>query len=288
MSVTSHSGQPIWLRVIRFPLVRLVVLGAALFYMMMWNNNFMSVYADRPLVAIAITIGMGLAALAVYIGYGRLVEGREVTELSTQGMFKEWSTGALIGAALIVSCILILAVLGMYRVEGLNPISFMLPAVAMAISAGIFEELVFRGVLLKSVEDFAGSWIALLVSSLVFGLTHLLNPNGTLVGAVYISIEAGLLLGGAFLLTRRLWLAMGVHMLWNYLQSAVFASVVSGGDSDPGLFKSVFEGPDLLTGGGFGVESSIFALILCTVTGIVMVAMAYRRGHMLPPSWSRN
>jgi membrane protease YdiL (CAAX protease family) len=205
-----------------------------------------------------------------------------------RGAGREWATGALIGARLISGCVLILLVLGMYRVEGLNPVSFLLPALAMAISSGTFEELFFRGVLFKSAEDLAGSWIALVLSSLVFGFVHLLNPEGTITGAICISIEAGLLLAAACLLTRRLWIGMGVHMAWNYTLSAVFSGVVSGGVSDPGLLKSTFQGPDLLTGGSFGLESSIFALVLCTGAGIVMAILAHRRGHFLPPPWKQR
>ena len=288
MSEAGQSTQPLWLRILRSPLVRLIVLGPALFFMMMKNNEFMSIFKDRPLMSIWITVCMALAALAVYYAYGRIIERREVTELSTPGMGREWATGALIGAGLITGCVLILLGLGLYRIDGLNPASFLIPALAMAISAGTFEELFFRGVLFKSVEDMAGSWIALIVSSLVFGFVHLLNPAGTIVGAVYISIEAGLLLAAAYLLTRRLWLAMGVHMAWNYTLSAIYSGIVSGGVSDPGLIRGVFEGPQLLTGGSFGLESSVFALVLCTGAGIVMAVLAHRRGHFLPPPWTRR
>lgn len=288
MSEAGHSTQPVWLRILRSPPVRLLVLGPVLFFMMMQNNSFLEIFKDRPLIAIGTTVCMALAALAVYFAYCRIIEGREVTELSTPGMGREWATGALIGAGLITGCVLILLGFGMYRIEGLNPVSFLIPAVAMAISAGTFEELFFRGVVFKSVEDLAGSWIALIVSSLVFGFLHLLNPEATIVGAVYISIEAGLLLAAAYLLTRRLWLAMGVHMAWNYTLSAIYSGVVSGGVSDPGLIRGTFDGPQMLTGGSFGIESSVFALVLCSGAGVVMAVLAHRRGHFLPPPWTRR
>lgn len=288
MSAAEHSPQPVWLRILRSPLLRLIVLGPALFLMMMQSNWFMETFKDRPLISIGVTVCMALAALVLYYAYGRIVEGREVTELSTPGMGREWATGALIGAGLITGCVLILLGFGMYRIDGLNPATFLIPAVALAISSGTFEELFFRGVIFKSVEDMAGSWIALILSSLVFGFVHLLNPAGTIVGAVYISIEAGMLLAAAYLLTRRLWLAMGVHMAWNYTLSAIYSGVVSGGVSDPGLIRGTFEGPELLTGGSFGLESSILALVLCTGAGIVMAVLAHRRGHFLPPPWMRR
>ena len=114
------------------------------------------------------------------------------------------------------------------------------------------------------------------------------HDEGHIPGAIFISIEAGLLLAAAYLLTRRLWLAMGVHMAWNYTLSAVFSGVVSGGVSDPGLIRGTFDGPELLTGGSFGLESSILALVLCTGAGLIMAVLAHLRGHFLPPPWTRR
>lgn len=279
--------EPLWLRILQFPLTRIVVLGGIIFSMMGFNNGFLEKFKGSPLPSIAITIGMGLLAMAIYVAYGKLIERREVRELSLPGMGREWATGAAIGAGLYAACALILIGLGMYRIEGLNPWTFLIPAIAAALSAGIFEELFFRGVLFRSIEDMAGSWIALGVSSLVFGLAHLANPAGTLQGAIYISIEAGLLLAAAYLLTRRLWLSMGFHMAWNYTQSAVFSGIVSGGITDPGLLRDTIEGPEFLTGGSFGMEESIFALLLCTTAGVILLRIAMRRGHILPPPWKR-
>ncbi len=181
----------------------------------------------------------------------------------------------------------VLILLGIYRIEGLNPWTFVIPAVAMALSSGIFEELLFRGVLYRSVEDLFGSLTALVVSALVFGLVHLTNPAATLKGALSISVEAGLLLAAAYMLTRRLWLSIGFHMSWNYTQSAIFSGIVSGGVADPGLIRSNIRGPEILTGGSFGLESSIIAFTVCTATGIVLLVMAVQRGKLVPPVWKR-
>jgi len=163
----------------------------------------------------------------------------------------------------------------------------MLPAIAMALSSSVFEELLFRGVLFLSVEKWFGSWVALVVSSLVFGLTHLVNPQATIEGALFIAVEAGVLLAAALMLTRRLWLCIGFHMAWNYTQSAIFSGIVSGNEAEQGLIRSTMKGPDWLTGGNFGVESSVLSLVLCTTTGIVMLVMAVRRGKIVPPIWKR-
>ncbi len=287
MRTSTDRSPALWLRLLRFPLTRLILLGGSVFLMMGISSGFMQALAGAPLKSAAAVAGMTALALAVYVGFVRFVERRPVNELSLPGMGRELGIGMLVGAGLYTLCVLILIVLGIYRIEGLNPWSYVLPAVAMALSSGVFEELLFRGALFRIVEDWLGSWISLFVSSLVFGLAHLANPAGTVIGALYISIEAGLLLAAAYMLTRRLWLSIGFHMAWNYTQSAIFSGIVSGNAPSAGLIRSNIKGPEILTGGSFGLESSVIAFLLCTATGSVMLFMAVRRGNIVPPYWQR-
>jgi hypothetical protein len=285
---TPATPKPLLLRIAQVPLIRLLVLGGGLFFLMAVHGGFMIKLDGMPWLRLAVTVAMVAAALAIYAGFVLLVERRAVSELSLAGMPGELGIGLLVGAGLYTACVLILMLLGIYRIEGLNPWSFMLPAVAMALSSGFFEELVFRGALFRIVEEWLGSWISLVVSSLVFGITHLINPQSTLLGALFISVEAGLLLAAAYMVTRRLWMSFGFHMAWNYTQSAVFSGIVSGGVSDPGLIRNTIQGPALLTGGNFGLEASVIAFLLCTTTGVVLLIMAVRRGHIVPAPWERK
>ncbi|SFK77007.1 CPBP family intramembrane glutamic endopeptidase [Falsiroseomonas stagni] len=288
MTDPSAPKPALWLRLLRFPPLRLLLLGGVLFVMLVMSNDAMLVFAGQPLRAAAAAAGMGVLGFAFYAGFVRFLEGRAVSELALPPLGRELSIGLAIGAGLYTACVLILMVPGVYRIEGLNPWGFLLPAIAMAISSAIFEELLFRGALFRIVEEMLGSWIALLVSSFVFGFMHLLNPAATMLGALFISIEAGLLLGAAYVLTRRLWLSMGFHMAWNYTQSAIFSGIVSGGVTDPGLIRPRIDGPVALTGGSFGLEASLVAFLFCTATGVVLLLMAIRRGHMRPPPWRRS
>jgi uncharacterized protein len=289
-SVTTFSSTPPGLvrRIFRSPLVRIGVLGFLLLMMMGLNTDVMTSYAGDPVKAVQHIVALAIAGLAVYGAYAFFIEQRPVSELALPGMGRELGIGLLLGVGLYSACELILMALGIYRITGLNSWSFMIPAIAMALSSGVFEELLFRGVLFRSVESWFGSWAALVVSSLVFGLSHLINPEGTLEGALFIAVEAGILLAGAYMLTRRLWLSMGFHVAWNYTQSAIFSSIVSGTEAAEGLIRSTVSGPDFLTGGNFGVESSVLSLLLCTSTGIVMVVMAVKRGKIVPPIWKRS
>lgn len=275
-------------KVLGFPLVRIMVLGFVLLMMMGLNTDVLAGYTEDLGKRIQHIAALAVAGIAVYFAYGRFIERREVSELSVPGMGRELGIGMLVGVGLYTCCVLVLLALGMARFEGINSWTFMLPAVAMALSSGVFEELLFRGVLFRSVEEWFGSWAALVVSSLVFGLTHLMNPQGTMEGALFIAVEAGILLAAAYLVTRRLWLSMGFHVAWNFTQSGIFSGIVSGNAPSQGLIQTRIEGPELLTGGSFGVESSVIALVLCTSVGVAMAVIAARRGLIVPPCWKRK
>ncbi len=275
------------LAILRSPPARLLLLGVVVVLLMALSGDVMQSYAGEPAKAALHVLALTIAGFAVYAGHARLIEQRDAPDLALPGMGRELGAGLLIGAGLYAACEGVLMALGIYRIEGLNPLATMAPAIAMALSSSVFEELLFRGVLFGSVERWLGSWAALVVSSLVFGLTHLMNAEGTLKGALFIAVEAGVLLGAAYMLTRRLWLSIGFHMAWNYTQSAIFSGIVSGNAPQPGLIRSTVNGPDWLTGGSFGVEASVTALVLCTTTGVVMLVMAVKRGRVVPPRWKR-
>ena len=288
MSTETPATPGLLRRILKTPPARIIVLGFLLVYLMALNGDNALSYASEPFKLLMHVISVAIAGFAVYIGYAHFIEQRSVSELALPGMGRELGTGMLVGFGLYTACVLILMAMGIYRIEGMNPVSFLLPALAMAATSGVFEELLFRGVLFTSTERMFGSWTALVVSSLVFGLTHLMNPQGTLEGALFIAVEAGILLAGAYMLTGRLWMSMGFHFSWNYTQEGIFSGIVSGNDAAQGLVKSSINGPDLLTGGSFGLESSILALALCTATGIYLVVKAAKRGKIVPPFWKRN
>jgi membrane protease YdiL (CAAX protease family) len=285
---TATQDKSIVLRIAQSPLTRLVVLGTIMFFLLGTTNGFMAEAHGNLAASLGIAVGMVAVGLAVYSAYAHFVERRSVSELALPGMGKELAMGLLIGAGLYTGCILVLMLLGIYRIEAFNPVSFLLTAVPMAIRSSFFEELLFRGVLFRDVENMFGSWVALAVSSLVFGLVHLMNPAATVEGALFIAVEAGVLLGAAYLVTQRLWMSIGFHASWNYTQEGIFSGIVSGGESDPGFIKPIINGPDLLTGGNFGVESSLIAFLLCTTTGVILIIMAVRQGKIVPPFWKRS
>ena len=139
--MTTPSATPPGLtrRILGSPPARVLLLGFILLLMMGLNNDVMTSYASNPVKAVQHIIALAIAGFAVYIGYAHFIEQRNVSELSTPGMGREFGIGLLIGAGLYTACELLLIVLGVSRIDGLNPLSYLIPAIAMAISSSVFE-----------------------------------------------------------------------------------------------------------------------------------------------------
>src|SRR5260221_6185608 len=148
----------------------------------------------------------------------------------------------------------------------------------------VMEELLFRGILFRWIEEFGGSWAALIVTSALFGLADSQNPGAPLFSSFAIAVEAGLLLGGAYMLTRSLWMPIGLHAAWNFTQGPILGVPVSGNHVH-GLFQAKLSGPVILSGGAFGLEASIIALAVCAAAGLWFVYLAIRRGEVVQPWW---
>lgn len=257
-------------------LVQLVV-GSALDWLGLGPRGEFTLWFVVPLV---------IAVHFAYVGFVHLVERRPAAELSGRGAVGETGVGIAVGAGLQTACVGAVAALGYFQVTGLNPVSAIVPTLAMAVASGYVEEVVFRGVLFRIVEESLGTWIALALTSLLFGFVHMWNPNATVFSSFAIAMEAGVLLGAAYVLTRRLWLAVGIHFAWNFTQGGIFGGRVSGLSMD-GLLESELSGPMLLSGGEFGLEASVFGLALGTATGVLFLVRAGRSGQFIAPFWRR-
>ena len=271
-------------RVLRFPLTRIVLalLAIALPYAAV-NILLKVVVTDRSLRALGYLLLSAVVFLS-YRAYVKVIERRPVTELSRPRFARELGVGVLLGALLFSLIIGIIAAWGAYQVSGSNGWYAALAAVPVCIVAAVLEEITIRGVVFRILEQWLGSWIALALSAILFGSLHFFNPGATLLRTGAIMLEAGILLAAAYMLTRRLWLCMGLHFAWNFTQGGIFSAAVSGGASH-GLLKATLVGPDWLTGGAFGPEASAVAVVVCTTAGLLLLVAADRKGHVIQPAW---
>jgi membrane protease YdiL (CAAX protease family) len=280
-------------KVLFFPLTRMVVAIVAIASavgletaLLRWLDTSYGLRSQAWFVILAGTVLVGTVWL-VYCGYVRLFEGRHATELAIRPAPRELALGAAAGFGLMTATIALLALGGYYRVEGKGELPSVATLMYMGIFPGFFEEVMVRGIVFRITEESLGTWIALVISGLLFGLLHLLNPGATLVAALCIALEAGVLLAAAYIITRRLWLPIGMHFAWNLTQGSVYGVAVSG-IAVRGMLKSSLKGPELLSGGEFGAEASVFAVLVCTSMAIVLIVRAVRAGRIVDPFWARS
>lgn len=288
MDDRTEPARPWILRVLAFPPVLLGLLYLVLTYLYLSGYFFRVSFTHGPVQGLAASAMSCAMMLALYAGIGVAIERRTVADLAVARMVPDLVVGLLSGFALYSACILVLMALGIYRAEGLNDWAILLPGMAAPLATGVFEELLFRGGVFRLAERWFGTWIALAVSSVVFGFVHLENDAATMQGILSISLWAGILLAATYILTGRLWLGIGLHAAWNYTQGTVYSGIVSGGGAPPGLVRSTMEGSVWLTGGTFGVEASVVALLLCTGVGVALLVGAVRRGRIVPPMWGHS
>ncbi|AEN11057.1 MULTISPECIES: type II CAAX endopeptidase family protein [unclassified Streptomyces] len=233
-----------------------------------------------------LTLGLGLVTAVVSVLVYRWVVGRTerrpVTELARKGAWSAIGRGAVIGVAMFGAVMANIAFLGYYDVHGLGSVTGAVGLVGFMAAAAFTEEVMFRGVLFRIIEEYTGTWIALISTGLVFGLMHLANPHADLWGAIAIAIEAGGMLGAAYVATRSLWLPIGLHFGWNFAAAGIFSTEVSGNDTPQGLLDTTTSGPTPITGGAFGPEGSLYSVLFGVLVTLGFLWLAHRRGNLVP------
>lgn len=223
-----------------------------------------------------------LVAYFVYRAYVSFVEKRAAAELSGTGAPQELGIGMLIGFALVAVIVGIWWMMGYYRVTGAGAWIAIFGVLANEGAGAFVEEVLLRGVVFRISEEKLGTWVALAISAALFALLHLASANVTVTSVILVGLEGGILLSAAYVLTRRLWLAVGMHFAWDFSQDTIFG--VAGGVK--GFVRTELTGPALLTGGISGIEGSALALLVCLLVGVYLLLRA--RGNFVEPFWHRG
>ncbi len=271
-----RPGRLLWLRAIAWglALVVLVALTAMPFRLIGVRLGAAEGSAIRLVLFVAALAAMlGVYALAVRLG-----ERRRADELAVARLAPELAGGVAVGGAVFGLVMAVLLAFGWYGAT-MQAAGGPWRALTIGLGAGVIEELVFRGILMRLLWEAFGLRVGLALSALVFGLIHVVNPGHTLVGPIFIVFEAGLLLGGLYALTGRLWASIGAHAGWNFTQGYVFGTAVSGTDAGGHWLVSVASPgvPAVLTGGTFGPEASLGCLAVGTAAGVAVLMLTRRR-----------
>jgi membrane protease YdiL (CAAX protease family) len=219
----------------------------------------------------------------------RFLEGRASApeiDINTRAV-RLFGRGFLLAVAIMAVALALIALLGSVAVSAGIPIGQALAgSVAIAVLAGVVEELFLRGVLYRVTEQYLGSWLAIVVSALFFGFLHLANPGASLWAGIAIALEAGVSLAAIYALTRTLWAVIGVHIGWNFTES--FLGIPVSGNEPAGLVTMTLGGPEWVSGGSFGAETSVVVVFVWLVVAAWALYLARRRHVLIRPAWTRE
>jgi uncharacterized protein len=244
--------------------------------------------APSPLHApllITANLGSAVLLLCAYALAVKGVERRAASEVDPRSGALPFLVGSVLGAGLMASVFLILWKLGLARFLPGTGAAGLAGILAASFATAVLEELLLRAIVFRIVEQAAGTSAGLVFSAVLFGLLHAINPGATPFSSAAIALEAGVLLAVAFVITRSLWLPIGIHMSWNFVQGGLFGAQVSGFAPSHSLVRTVLDGPTILTGGAFGPEASVVSMGVCTLASIAFAVLILRRSEWRPRVW---
>lgn len=218
-----------------------------------------------------------------------VVERRPVRTLGLEGpaWLKKLLRGFAGGLLLFSLIVLISAIFGWIDIQPQNsPLPLLVFASLLTLPGWLLqsslEELVMRGWLLPVIGARRSVALGLLISSLLFAILHLFNPEVSLLSTLNIAL-AGLMFALLVLWEGSIWGAFGLHSAWNWIQGSVYGFPVSGNIfQSPSIWKMVENGPDWLTGGKFGPEGGLIATLVLVGACLLLGWMIYRRQKRQP------
>ncbi|MFZ5979869.1 MAG: CPBP family intramembrane glutamic endopeptidase [Candidatus Zixiibacteriota bacterium] len=280
-------------KIIQFPATRILI---ALIFLLPATmiHNFLYDYfienLEKPLYYFAHNAERIFNFLLFYFSYRlyvKYIERRPAYEISVKGALPEFGNGTVIGGSLISVAVAAMAIPGYYQITGFDSAWWLLNGVFQFGIGSFLEELIFRLILFRLLEELTGTWISLVAISLLFGFMHLGNENASVWSSISITLE-DLIIVGIYMTTRRLWMVWGLHFGWNYFQDGIFGLPNSGETSFPGWINPTVEGPEWFTGGSFGIEASVVIILLTVAGGIYLLVRAYQKGLIISPRWRRK
>ena len=257
MIIISKDDNLAWGCYLVLGVLAFLIIPGVVGYVLLLN---IPAYAAVPLSTIAAVAT--LYAFKKYLSW--YVENGE--SLSFRGKMRMMGIGWAVSGVNFLAIIVCLFLCGYYRIVTIEfDIASQLSWLSLFLLVGVVEEVIFRGILFRLITDKWNIAVGLTTSSLLFGLAHLGNPGATLWAALAIALASGWLFGMAYAYHQTIWVPVGMHWAWNYLEGGVFGCAVSGTPLDyRPLITPRISGTDLLSGGAFGPEASI----ICVAIGI--------------------
>lgn len=279
--------KPTLKKIIHFPIVKIVLGIAICLGVLIGIQNLVTkpiVYYlidSKPIGDAIINYFSVIVLLLSYFYFFKLFEKREIKELSKTNLKTELFGGFLFGFLVLSFVILILYLLGYYSIDGISDLSYLLAPFSFLVLAALIEEVFFRLIIYRIIEKWIGTYLALLLISIIFTVPHLFNDNVTLL-SVLLLLTFGFAHSIMYTYTKRLWLPFAFHLGWNFAQP-FYGSNLSGTEEEH-IINSTFDGPVLLIGSEFGIEDSILSIILLLTVCIIFLRLSIKQKKIVKRS----
>lgn len=282
------NSQSLGQRILYFPLTKILIgIILCMGSVGMIQIGLMNWLGKGELQNLAGGVIVALLMIVFYTMLYRFYEKRSIDELSFTHIGRNLFLGIALGATLQSLTILVIYLSGGFTVLSVNSLFAILPALGMAFTSSIVEEILFRGIIFRITEEKLGSYWALAVSASLFGAAHLANPNSSLLAGIGLAIQAGVLLGASYIYTKNLWMPIALHFAWNFTQAGIFGAATSGNVMSKSWLTTKLEGNALLSGGEFGPEGSVQATLFCLLAAIALIVLSKRENKMIKPFWKK-
>jgi membrane protease YdiL (CAAX protease family) len=228
---------------------------------------------------LAAAIAGSIAILVIYRVAVSFGERRAVPELGLRHGLSDLLLGLTAGAAVMAAIVGVLWMFGWVDIE-VKPIDGVAMALRDSIRSGVLEELVLRLVFFRLLWRIFGIWPAIVIAALLFGALHLANPDSSLFAALCLIAGEGIGIG-LYLITGRIWASIGMHAAWNFTQGWAFGAAVSGTEGIAGgplALRAAPGAPEMLSGGAFGPEASLAALVISLLASVAFLRWAWKLG----------
>ena len=236
------------------------------------ENDF-SAFIKFPLALLA--SGVTLYAFKKYLGW--YVE--DGARLSAFGQIRKVGVGWLVSALYLFTILICLFATRHYSVAHLNfNLGHQLSWLSIFLLAAVIEEIIARGIVFRLITDKWNVVAGLVVSSIIFGFVHLFNPNTTALSCLRIAITGGWLCGIAYAYHRTLWVPIGIHWAWNYIQSNIFKHSVPGSAlNSPPILILVSKEVKFPAGIEFDTEVSIISTAIGVAISAVYTILYFKK-----------
>lgn len=191
-----------------------------------------------------------------------------------KGMVKEYLIGMVAGFAVFSLIVLCSVLSGGMTIDGISPnlsIGFLALYFIGFMIQGMAEEVLCRGYFMISYARRYPVYAAVLANALMFASLHLNNPGISVIAFINLSLF-GIFASLYFLHRGNIWGIGAFHSVWNFVQGNFYGIKVSGMDVSSLFGSTMAEGKNLLNGGDFGLEGSIFTTV---VLGVCIVVLLY-------------